>query len=107
MLCRRTPVNQRVAQLSGPSRTGDYMSRRGILTILSLFCVATFIAGTRAQTTSPIKKKVVFLAGPKDHGAVGRHEYEKDLRELAWQLENAGNLRGMVETKVLVGKAPR
>ena len=26
---------------------------------------------------------VLLVAGPKDHGAVGRHEYEKDLRELA------------------------
>lgn len=53
------------------------------------------------------KKKIVFLAGPKDHGAVGRHEYEKDLRELAWQLEQATNLPAGIETAVLVGKAPR
>jgi type 1 glutamine amidotransferase len=53
------------------------------------------------------KKKIVFLAGPKDHGAVGRHEYEKDLRELAWQLEKATNLPAGIETAVLVGKAPR
>jgi type 1 glutamine amidotransferase len=53
------------------------------------------------------KKKIVFLAGPKDHGAVGRHEYEKDLRELAWQIEQATNLPAGIETAVLVGKAPR
>ena len=53
------------------------------------------------------KKKIIFLAGPKDHGAVGRHEYEKDLRELAWQLEKATNLPAGIETAVLVGKAPR
>ena len=57
----------------------------------------------QAQT----KKKIVFLAGPKDHGAVGRHEYEKDLRELAWQLEKATNLPAGIETAILVGKAPR
>jgi hypothetical protein len=47
-------------------------------------------------------KKVVFLGGPKEHGAVGRHEYEKDLRELAWSLENAGNLKG-IKTQVVIG----
>jgi type 1 glutamine amidotransferase len=51
-------------------------------------------------------KKIVFLAGPKDHGAPGRHEYEKDLRELAWSLENASNVKNL-RTEVLVGKAPR
>ena len=28
-------------------------------------------------------KQIVFLAGTKDHGIPGRHEYEKDLRSLA------------------------
>ena len=51
-------------------------------------------------------KQVVFLAGPKDHGAPGRHEYEKDLRALAWALENSPNLKG-ISTRVYVGKAPR
>jgi type 1 glutamine amidotransferase len=54
------------------------------------------------------RTKVVFLAGPKDHGAPGRHEYEKDLRELAWMLENAANLQNLnIETEVFVGRAPR
>lgn len=55
------------------------------------------------------KKKIVFLAGPKDHGRPGngRHEYEKDLRALAQYLETSPNLAGQVETKVYVGKAPR
>ncbi len=48
-------------------------------------------------------KKVVFLAGPKDHGAPGRHEYEKDLRVLAKCLETSTNLKD-VTTKVFVGK---
>lgn len=89
------------------------MNKRGILTIagvallVPLLVAVTVLAGTQAQTTNPpTKKKIVFLAGPKDHGAVGRHEYEKDLRELAWQLEKATNLRD-IETVVLVGKAPR
>lgn len=50
--------------------------------------------------------KIVFLAGPKEHGAPGRHEYEKDLSELAWQLEHSSNLKN-VKTVVLVGKAPK
>jgi len=84
--------------------TGSTPSRcaAGILLIVAAFVAANVLA--RPQT--PTTKKIVFLAGPKDHGAVGRHEYEKDLRELAWSLEHAGNLRG-IETKVLVGKAPR
>jgi hypothetical protein len=51
-------------------------------------------------------KKIVFVAGPKDHGAPGRHEYEKDLRTLAYSLEHASNLKGVV-TKVYVGQVPR
>ena len=38
--------------------------------------------------------QIVFWAGPKEHGAPGRHEYERDLTELAWQLEHATNLHG-------------
>jgi type 1 glutamine amidotransferase len=93
------------------------MSRRGIAAVAGVFLIASLFAGAtvsaRAQTPQATanpatKKKIVFLAGPKDHGAVGRHEYEKDLRELAWQLEKATNLRGIgIETVVLVGKAPR
>ena len=50
--------------------------------------------------------KILFLAGPRDHGAPGRHEYELDLRTVAQSLENAANLQG-VTTQVVVGKAPR
>ena len=50
--------------------------------------------------------KILFLAGPRDHGAPGRHEYELDLRTVAQSLENASNLQG-VTTQVVVGKAPR
>jgi hypothetical protein len=60
------------------------------------------VVGAQAQ---PVKK-IVFLAGPKEHGAPGRHEYEKDLRELAWSLEHASNLKN-VKTVVLVGRPPR
>src|ERR1044071_4086037 len=67
--------------------------------------IALLVSGAAvAQITT---KKIVFLAGPKEHGAPGRHEYEKDLRELAWSLEHATNLKGAVKTVVLVGKAPK
>ena len=85
------------------------MKRRGVLAILGvLLTVVLLVAATStaASQAQPPRKKIVFLAGPKDHGAVGRHEYEKDLKELALQLEKATNLRG-IETVVLVGKAPR
>ena len=54
------------------------------------------------------RTKIVFIAGPKDHGAPGRHEYEKDLKELAWQLEHAENLKHLnIATEVLMAPAPR
>ena len=42
----------------------------------------------------PPARSLFFLAGPKDHGAEGRHEYEKDLRILAAALGSATNLKG-------------
>src|SRR5688572_30249841 len=50
--------------------------------------------------------RILFLAGPRDHGAPGRHEYERDLRTLAQSFEDSSNLPG-VTTQVIVGKAPR
>src|SRR6476661_1098966 len=70
----------------------------------ALAMIAGFAAGA-AQAQAPTKK-ILFLAGPKEHGAPGRHEYEKDLRELAWSLEHATNLKG-IKTEVLVGKPPK
>jgi len=72
------------------------------LASLAIACLVALGASAQAQT-----KKIVFLAGPKEHGSPGRHEYEKDLRELAWSLEHATNLKGAVKTVVLVGKAPK
>lgn len=51
-------------------------------------------------------KKILFLAGPRDHGAPGRHEYELDLRTLAESFDHATNLEG-VRTEVRVGSLPR
>lgn len=57
--------------------------------------------------TSPLPPvKIILFAGPKEHGAPGRHEYEKDLRELAWLLEHSGAAR-KVTAEVVVGQKPR
>jgi hypothetical protein len=68
--------------------------------------LAGLAIASAAHAADAPAKKIIFLAGPKEHGAVGRHEYEKDLRELAWSLEHATNLKG-VKTQVIVGKPPR
>ena len=73
-----------------------------LLLIVLLMVLAPNILSAQAQA----KKKIVFLAGPKDHGVPGRHEYEKDLRILAHCLENSPNLKD-VSTQVYMGKAPR
>jgi type 1 glutamine amidotransferase len=69
-----------------------------LLAALSLLGTAHFAA---ADT-----KKILFLAGPRDHGAPGRHEYERDLKTLAQSLEQASNLGG-VTTQLIVGALPR
>ena len=76
--------------------------RRGLWSVVTagLLSGVLFVPNGEAQDL-----KVVFLAGPKDHGAPGRHEYERDLSALAWALENATNLDG-ITTEVRVGKAP-
>jgi type 1 glutamine amidotransferase len=51
-------------------------------------------------------KKILFLAGPRDHGFPGRHEYERDLRTLATSLEQSGNVKG-ITTQLIVGALPR
>jgi hypothetical protein len=51
-------------------------------------------------------KKILFLAGPRDHGGPGRHEYERDLRTLAESLERSTNVSG-ITTQLLVGSMPR
>ena len=75
------------------------MERSRVVVAAALLLGSALVTGAQtpaapaASTAPSTVKKIVFLAGPKDHGAVGRHEYEKDLRELAWQLEKATNLR--------------
>jgi type 1 glutamine amidotransferase len=76
---------------------------------IALACALAGAAVAAAQNpvaARPAGKKIVFLAGPKDHGVDGRHEYEKDLRILAGALGAATNLN-TITTEVYVGKAPR
>lgn len=68
-----------------------------LLFILALVAAADVFAAT---------PKILFLAGPRDHGMPGRHEYERDLRTLAQSLERS-NLAPGVATQVIVGTLPR
>lgn len=49
-------------------------------------------------------KRIVFAAGPKDHGAPGRHEYEKDLAALKACLDNS-NVKN-ITTQLYSGSVP-
>ena len=71
-----------------------------VLAALAVFASTVMSAPAYAQA-----KKIVFIAGVKDHGSPGRHEYEKDMRVLAYCLENASNLKG-ITTKIYVGAPP-
>jgi hypothetical protein len=70
---------------------------------MALACALGMLAASGALAES---RKILFLAGPRDHGAPGRHEYERDLRTLAQSFEHSTNLAG-VTTQLIVGKAPR
>jgi hypothetical protein len=59
-----------------------------------------------ASLAAAADTKILFLAGPRDHGAPGRHEYERDLRTLAQSFERSTNLP-RVTTQVIVGSLPR
>ena len=89
---------------SARARRRGWASRPRVLSLVS--ALPLLLAPAVAPDAQVPTKKIVLLAGPKDHGAVGRHEYEKDLRELAWSLDNAGNVKD-IKTEVFVGKAPR
>ena len=69
----------------------------------SMFCVVALFAGLSGPA---VAQKILFLAGPRDHGFPGRHEYERDLRTLAQSLEASTNLKG-VSTELRVGRLPQ
>jgi len=72
-------------------------------TVLYFIAAVAWIGAAPSVAQGP---KILFLAGPRDHGAPGRHEYERDLRTLAQSMEQANNLRG-VTTQLIVGALPR
>jgi hypothetical protein len=49
--------------------------------------------------------RIVFVAGPKDHGRPGRHEYERDLQALKTCLEQASNVKG-ITGEIHTGQVP-
>jgi type 1 glutamine amidotransferase len=69
------------------------------VSILMLAVVAPMAMAAEPET------HIVFLAGPKDHGFSGRHEYEGDLRVLEKAFQEAQNIP-KVRTSFHVGKAP-
>ena len=72
-------------------------------TVLYFIAALAWIGAAPSVAQGP---KILFLAGLRDHGAPGRHEYERDLRTLAQSMEQANNLRG-VTTQLIVGALPR
>ena len=74
--------------------------------LLLALCMLALLQSPQAALAQIPAKKIVLLGSPKEHGAPGRHEYEKDLRELAWALEHSG-AHGQISTQVVIGKAPR
>jgi hypothetical protein len=79
--------------------TVSYAARAVVFAVVAI--LGCLPAPAVAQT-----KKILFLAGPRDHGAPGRHEYERDLRTLAQSFDKASNLSG-ISTQVIVGKLAR
>ena len=82
------------------------LTRRVVLPFAILLASAGAISGSLRSDPTAGTTKIIFLAGPKDHGRPGRHEYERDLRLLADSLERSTNVHG-IATKVFVGAAPR
>ena len=73
----------------------------------SLLCGLLVLAFAGVVQGAPAdSKKILFLAGPRDHGFPGRHEYERDLKTLATSLEQSGNVHG-ITTQLIVGALPR
>jgi type 1 glutamine amidotransferase len=86
---------------------GRYRFRNSTLTaIAAALCIFSPLLTIAADSQSSPVKKIVFLAGPLDHGGGGRHEYERDLRTLAASFDAATNISN-IKTEVHVGTLPR
>ncbi|HWI86978.1 MAG TPA: ThuA domain-containing protein [Sphingomonas sp.] len=97
-----------------PGVAGLLIARAGVvrgtaallIALLPVWFATSLHAGQPAVEPAVHGRKIVFLASPKEHGQPGRHEYEKDLRELAWSLEHASNVKD-ITTQVIVGRTPK
>lgn len=98
-VANRTKLCDSRTENRGSRLSIDRCTWRGLILALALTSVL-------AEPALAATKKILFLAGPRDHGAPGRHEYELDLRTLAASFDNASNLSD-VSTQVLVGRLPR
>jgi len=83
------------------------MYRNALLIALGVtfFFACCFRAASAEADPGKSVKKIVFIAGPKDHGGPGAHEYEKDLLLLKKCLDDSPQVKGIV-TKIYVGRAP-
>jgi len=77
--------------------------------ILLILLVPAIVAIQAAAQTPAAPKEgartIVFVGGPKDHGAPGRHEYYRDLSALKYCIDHATNING-VTTRLYNGKVP-
>ena len=63
------------------------MKTLAVCGLLAAFGVSSLPAQPAA---TPDQKTIIFVAGPKDHGRVDRHEYQKDLAVLKYCVDNMG-----------------
>src|SRR5690242_14711581 len=74
--------------------------------LTALIMGLALLAHTAAAQSPAATRKILFLAGPRDHGFPGRHEYERDLKTLSQSLEQSSNVHG-ITTQLIVGTLPR
>ena len=79
-------------------KRGIFIEMRRLATAF-LLTVTVVVFASAAET-----KRIVFAAGPKDHGAPGRHEYEKDLAALKACLDHSNITK--ISTQLYSGKVP-
>ena len=89
-------------------QNGEYIGFTGVSVakFSVAFALGLALLGAHTHSYAAEPARILFLAGPRDHGAPGRHEYERDLRTLAGSLEHASNLPN-VTTELIVGRLPR
>ena len=99
-------ISCRRSQFGGPLKNISSGNVRRSLRGAALLLLAFAMLGSLPAPAVAQTKKILFLAGPRDHGMPGRHEYERDLRTLAESFDNASNLND-ITTQVIVGRLPR